>query len=393
MNPRKDLRAYISMMWILLATLSVAGWSTSSSAATVQAVGRTFAVIDAGTLHGLKHGDLICIRDQAGKEVGCGNLGETRPRLSEVRLSSWAAARVKIGQTAMGQALKQSGKGDKVSQSEVLTFVRIVERIRGQDKIWIPPASLLTNRTLGLPPATLWFRSARVRLAILGTTRLPFSYQVPKYNVRGELDESDTLWVSDREVVRTPWGGELSGALPFTDHIALVTSVHMRKLPSDEVTVSYDARDPSLGVTGKLTGMTYGAGLDLEFGWPLLSALEAIVSFGIEGDMSRIQYKSQTLSPLDEQTVGTLTSDLQVWSGRVGLDLAWVLGGGLALDLGGKVVLPKVEKANTKASTPDIKDTLSQTQKDASADALETTLNHRKSAIGSQVYLGISYAL
>jgi len=198
--------------------------------------------------------------------------------------------------------------------------------------------------------------------------------------------------MSDREVVRTPWGGEISGALPFTDHIALVTSVHMRKLPTDEVTVSYDARDPSQGATGKLNGLTYGAGLDLEFGRPLLPALEAIFSLGLEGDVSRIDFKTTTLSPLDAQTVGTVTSELQVWSARIGLDLAWVLGGGFALDLGGKVILPQVEKANAKAATPGLKDTLSETQKESSAEALKATLSHRKSKIGSQVYLGISYA-
>lgn len=381
-------------MWMILVLLLLAGRSATALSATVLALGRTFVVIDAGTLQGLKHGDLICIKDQGGTEVGCGNLGETRPRLSEVRLSSWTAARVKIGHRAVGQSLKPSSKVEKVSQSEVLTFVRVVEKIRGQDKIWNPSMSAVTlSRSLGLPPATIWFRSARVKLAILGTAKLPFSYQVPKYNVRGELDESDTLWVPDREVVRTPWGGELSGALPFTDHIALVTTLHMRKLPSDEVTVSYDARDPSQGATGKLSGLTYGAGLDLEFGWPLLPALEAIFSLGLEGDVSRIEYKKQTLSPMEEQTIGSLSSDLQVWSGRLGLDLAWVLGGGFALDLGGKVLLPQVEKATTNAKTPVLKDTLSPSQKEASADALKSTLNHHKSKVGSQVYLGISYAL
>jgi hypothetical protein len=394
MESRKTPHKRSAGLWIILALLLLAGRSASALSATVQAVGWTFVVIDAGTLHGLKHGDLICLKDQGGKEVGCGNLGEARPRLSEVRLSSWTAARVKIGHRAVGQSLKPSTKSEKVSQSEILTFVRVVEKIRGQDKIWTPPSSaLVIGRTLGLPPATIWFRSARVKLAILGTAKLPFSYQVPKYNVRGELDESDTLWVSDREVVRTPWGGELSGAMPFTDHIALVTTLHMRKLPSDEVTVSYDARDPSLGATGKLNGLTYGAGLDLEFGWPLLPALEAIFSLGLEGDVSRIEYKKQTLSPTEEEKIGSLTSELQVWSGRFGFDLAWVLGGGFALDLGGKVLLPQVEKANTKTATPFLKDTLSPSQKDASADALKSTLNHHKSKVGSQVYLGISYAL
>jgi hypothetical protein len=393
MASRISPRQQATAMWMTIATACLLGWSLPSVAATVQAVGRTFAVINAGTLHGLKHGDVICIQDQAGKEVGCGNLGETRPRLSEVRLSSWTAARVKPGQSAVGKGLKPATKSDKISQSEIITFVRVVEKIRGQDKIWTPPpTSTISTRTQGLPPATIWFRSARLRLAILGTVRLPFSYQVPKYNVRGELDESDTLWVSDREVVRTPWGGELSGALPFTDHIALVSSLHLRKLPSDEVTVSYDARDPSLGAIGKLSGMTYGAGLDLEYGWPLLPALEAIISLGLEGDVSRIDYKTQTMNPMDEQTVATLSSQLQVWSARIGLDLAWVLGGGFALDLGGKVLLPQVEKSSAQATSPGLKDTLSEAQKEASADSLISSLNHHKSKVGSQVYLGLSYA-
>jgi hypothetical protein len=374
--------------------LALSAWNLSAEAATIRSVGRTFVVVDAGSAHGLGHGDVVCIQAGDAKMIGCGNVGETRPRLAEVRLPTWTAARVKMGYRAVGRSIRDATKAPPVSQSEILTFVKVLEKIHGADAKLRPAAAapLLISIGEGLPPATLWFRGARVRAALLATYQLPFSYRMPKYNVYGELSDDTGLWIPDREVKRAPWGSELSFSVPFTDHIALVTSGHIRKLPDDELTVSYDARDPTLGTIGKITGLTYGGGLDVEYGWPVLSALEVIVSAGVEGDMSRLRFKQKTASPLDEATIATLSSNLLVWSARLGLDFAWAMGGGFALDLGAKAILPRLERADRSVETGGLKDTLTDVQNTAAADTLKSSLNHHKAKIGSQVTLGLSHA-
>jgi hypothetical protein len=68
------------------------------------------------------------------------------------------------------------------------------------------------------------------------------------------------------------------------------------------------------------------------------------------------------------------------------------MGGGFALDLGAKAILPRLERADRSVETGGLKDTLTDVQNTAAADTLKSSLNHHKAKIGSQVTLGLSHA-
>ena len=386
---------------LLLALAGLLVMAPRVFAAEVVYIGSGFAIVNAGKGDGLAKGDEVCIEQGSG-EV-CARIFAAREHLVGLRLSKGDLAHVLVGAKVTAKNLVESGPS-KLSEGELAAFVAASEsrhkkaaKDPGKNADHSPDKSSNSGSVKEVekdppPPATRGARlvaNRRVAVAYLYSAAAPFQYHIPRYDLQSELLRSGSLWKPDNRVIAAIFGVEATFAIPVTDKLAIVSGAHYRYTPPDTLAVDYDGTDPGVYAQSRTTASSYGLSVDADYGVLIHGDLAWHLLGGLDIDESRIGYTA-TARGGAETTIVSLRSKLDVLSLRLGSSVNIMLGP-IAVGSGITILLPMLGSAVQRSSEQNLKPEVSSSQRSSAALDLAHALGHKRSPIGAQLSLAVTY--
>lgn len=379
-------------LWSCLALLGAAAALADGQigAEVVYVSDKSYAIINVGSLSGLKRGDQVCFHDDSGNKSGCGSVRAVRKRLSGVKVDASTLKQLRLG-TEVRSANIKNPDAPPPSQAEIKRLADALDQEKGKTKPNKTARSKPAKNTKAPPSAGLAYRAGSgLEIGLVTAPLLPFRFNVPVYDLKNEIQGTGALWRTDTEVKSDPANIEVALVWTPAEPWALVLGGRVRAGGRYSFDDDYVRDDPEVFIRGKTSYDSRGGFLLARFSHELWQGLGLAPSLGLDVDRSTVAYQATRVDVASESEVVRYASTLLLISARVGMQLYYAVGT-FALGLSADALVPLAGKPSFAAPQENLKSDLSQEQKDRAGSDLKNTIDHKKSSYGAQVGLSLGW--